>query len=389
MRHDYIAKRYWNIQIPALSKTNEMVKRYDDVIDLSIGDPDYPADESVIEAMYQDALAGHTKYTAFLGDEELRAETCRWYAKDYNCHYDMDNVMITAGGTHAMYLVLESLLDEGDEVILFSPYYIYYVPQIELARGKAVIIETSARTNFEIDLEAFEKAITPRTKAIIVNSPNNPTGRVYKEETIQRLIELADQYDFVVIADDIYAALNFTDRRKPICAYAPNNPRIVTIYSYSKDYSMTGFRLGHIIAEKHIIECVRNVNEGVSFTISAMIQRCGIYALKHRSEIQAGLYEEYRKRVFYAYERINNIPNMSCEMPEGTFYLFVDIRKTGLTSEEMWELMLDEAHVLVLPGSGFGSAGDGYIRIACTSGIERLGEAFDRISRMEVFKARL
>lgn len=385
MKHDYIAKRYWNIQIPALSKTNDMVKRYPDVIDLSIGDPDYPADTKVIEGMYREALAGHTKYTAFLGDEDLRAETCRWYANDYNCHYHINNVMITAGGTHAMYLVLESLLDEGDEVILFSPYYIYYVPQIELARGKAVIIETSAESNFEIDLEAFEKSLTPRTKAIIVNSPNNPTGRVYQEETIQRLIELADQYNFVIIADDIYAALNFTERRKPLCAYAPDNPRIITIYSYSKDYSMTGFRLGHVIAEAQIIECLRNLNEGVNFTISAMIQRAGIYALRNRTEIQAGLYEEYRKRVFYAYERINAIPNMSCEMPEGTFYLFVDIRKTGLTSEEMWELMLDEAHVLVLPGSGFGSAGEGYIRLACTSGVEVLSEAFDRISRMEVF----
>lgn len=386
MKHKYIAKRYWNFKIPPLSKTNDMVKRYNDVIDLSIGDPDYPSDKIIIEEMYKDALAGHTRYTEFLGDGELREEICKWYKEDYGCDYTKDNIMITSGGTHAMYLLMESILDEGDEVIVIAPYYIYYEPQIKLAKGNLVVYDTLNEDNFEIDLIKFEQCISYRTKAVIINSPNNPTGRVYKEETIKGLIKLADKYDFIIIADDIYGALNYTDRRMPICSYDCHNPRIVTIYSFSKDFSMTGFRLGYIIGEKNIIECIRNINEAVNFTINAMAQRAGIYAIRRRKEIQKGIYEEYRKRVFYAYERIQKIKNMKCSLPEGTFYLFADIRDTGFTSEEIWEKMLDDAHVLVLPGSGFGKAGEGYIRIACTSGVQRLKEAFDRIETMDIFK---
>ncbi|NLW23511.1 MAG: aminotransferase class I/II-fold pyridoxal phosphate-dependent enzyme [Tissierellia bacterium] len=386
MKHKYLAKRYWEVKLPPLSKTNEMAKRYPDVIDLSVGDPDYPVDKKVIDDMYKDALAGHTKYTAFLGDEEFREEICKWYRDDFGCNYGIENVMVTAGGTHAMYLVMESILDEGDEIIVISPYYTYYEPQILLPRGRVVVYDTLAEDNFEIDLERFEKKISSRTKAVIVNSPNNPTGRVYKEETIKGLIELANKYDFLIIADDIYRTFNYTDRQKPICAFDPDNPRILTVYSFSKDFAMTGFRLGYIIGEKSIIECIRNVNEAVNFTINAMAQRAGIYAIRRRKEIQKEIHEEYRKRVFYAYERIQNFKNIKCSKPEGTFYLFADIRDTGLSSEEIWEKILDDAHVLVLPGIGFGQAGEGYIRIACTSDVEVLKEAFDRMEGVDIFK---
>lgn len=386
MKNKYIAKRYWEVKIPSLSKTNDMVKRYDDVIDLSIGDPDLACDKRIIDAMYEAGLEGHTKYTEFLGDIEFREEIAKVYKDDYNCDYKPENIMVTSGGTHSMYLTLETILDEGDEVIVVSPYYIYYEPQIKLPRGKMVVYNTLSEEDFEINVEEFEKVITSRTKAVIINSPNNPTGKVYLEESIKGMIELANKHDFLIIADDIYGALNYTDRKDPICAYDCNNPRIITIYSFSKDYSMTGFRLGYIIADKEIISAIRNVNEGVNFTINAMAQKAGIAALRNREEIKNKLYDEYKKRVFYVYDRIKNIKNMKCNLPEGTFYLYVDISETGLSSEEMWEEMLDEAHVLVLPGNGFGDAGEGYIRIACTSGVEVLEKAFDRIEKMDVFK---
>ena len=149
---------------------------------------------------------------------------------------------------------------------------------------------------------------------------------------------------------------------------------------------MTGLRLGHIIADKELIATMRRVNEAVAFTVNSMVQRSGIYAIEHRKEIQAGLYKEYYERGKYIYERAGSIKNMRCNKPEGTFYVFVNIKDTGLTSEEIWERILDEAHVLVLPGSGFGEAGEGFIRIAATVGIETLKEAFDRIEKMSVFK---
>ncbi|SHJ60485.1 Aspartate/methionine/tyrosine aminotransferase [Dethiosulfatibacter aminovorans DSM 17477] len=386
MKNKYIARKHWNFKVPPLSKTNEMAKRHDDVIDLSIGDPDYPADRECIRLMYEDVVEnGHTRYTEFLGDEDLRNKTREWYEEDYGFSFESDEIIITSGGTHAMYLVMESILDEGDEVIAIAPYYIYYKPQIELPKGKLVVYNTRSEDNFDVDVDELEKLITSRTKAIIINSPNNPSGKVYSEENIRGIIDLAEKHDFLVIADDIYAALNYTENVKPICAYEEKPERVVTIYSYSKDFSMPGLRLGHIIADRELVTCIRNVNESVNFTISSMSQRLGIYAIERRREIQKGLYEEYRKRIFYCYDRIKNIENMSCSNPEGTFYLFVNIKDTGLTSMEIWERILDDAHVLVLPGSGFGEAGEGFVRIACTVGIEKLGEAFDRLEKMDIF----
>lgn len=386
MKSPYIAKRHWEFEEASLSKTNEMVKRYKDVIDLSIGDPDYPADRGIIEAIYRAGLEGHTRYTEFLGDEDLRRATMKAYKDDYGYSFKEDEIIITAGGTHAMYLTMEAILDEGDEVIAVAPYYIYYKPQIEMPKGKLVVYNTRSEDNFDVRLDELEKLITSRTKAIIINSPCNPSGKVYSEENIKGILALAEKYDFLVIADDIYQALNYTDNKKPICAYEGYPGRVITIYTYSKDFSMTGLRLGHIIAQKELIATMRRVNEAVAFTVNSMSQRGGIYAIEHRREIQAGLYDEYYKRAMYIYDRAKSIKNMSCNRPEGTFYVFINIKETGCTSEEIWEMMLDEAHVLVLPGSGFGEAGEGYIRIAATVSIDVLREAFDRIERMNVFK---
>jgi len=386
MKSPYIAKRHWEFEEASLSKTNEMVKRYDDVIDLSIGDPDYPADKGVIEAIYKAGLEGHTRYTEFLGDEDLRKATIKAYKEDYDYDFKEDEIIITAGGTHAMYLTMEAILDEGDEVIAIAPYYIYYKPQIEMPKGKLVVYNTKSEDNFDVRLDELEKLITSRTKAIIVNSPCNPSGKVYSEENIRGILKLAEKYDFLVIADDIYQALNYTDNKKPICAYEGHPGRVITIYTYSKDFSMTGLRLGHIIAQKDLIATMRRVNEAVAFTVNSMSQRGGIYALENRKKIQEGLYREYHERAMYIYDRAKTIKNMSCNKPEGTFYVFINIKDTGYTSEEIWEKILDEAHVLVLPGSGFGEAGEGFIRIAATVGIEVLKEAFDRIEKMNIFR---
>lgn len=386
MKNPYIAKRHWEFEEASLSKTNEMVKRYNDVIDLSIGDPDYPADKGIISAMYDAGMEGYTRYTEFLGDPDLRKATMRQYKEDYNFSFDEDEIMITAGGTHAMYLTMEAILDEGDEVIAIAPYYIYYQPQIELPKGKLIVYNTRSEDNFDVDLNELEKHITSRTKAIIVNSPCNPSGKVYSEENIKGILSLAEKYDFLVIADDIYGALNYTDNKKAICSYEDSPKRVITVYSYSKDYSMTGLRLGHIIADRELIAAMRRVNEAVAFTVNSMVQRGGIYAIEHRKEIQKGLYKEYHDRCMYIYERASAIKHMHCNRPEGTFYVFVNIEETGMSSDEMWEAMLEEAHVLVLPGSGFGKAGEGFIRIAATVGIDILKEAFDRIEKMPQFQ---
>lgn len=382
----FIAERHKNYEEAALSKTNEMVKRYDDVIDLSIGDPDYTADRRIIEAMYKAGLEGHTHYTEFLGDEELRQATIDAYKEDYGFDFNKNEILITAGGTHAMYLTMEAILNPGDEVIAIAPFYIYYQPQVELPGGKLIVCNTDCEDNFDVNLEVLESHITEKTKAVIINSPSNPAGKVYSRENINGILELAEKHDFLVIADDIYGALNFTGNNKPICSYEEKPDRVITLYSYSKDYSMTGLRLGHIIANQDLINTMRKVNEAVCFTINSMAQKGGVVALKNRKEIQKELKEEYYKREMYVYERIQKMKNIKCNKPEGTFYIFADIRDTGMTSMDIWEYILDEAHVLVLPGSGFGAAGEGFIRIANTVSIPILKEAFDRIEKTDAFR---
>lgn len=386
MKSPYLAKKYWEYPIPPLSRTDEMAKRYDDIINLSVGDPDYPADKTCIDLMYRDALAGHTRYTEFLGDPELREETIKMYKEDYGLTVGIDELLITAGGTHALYVVMQTLLDEGDEVIAIAPYYTYYKDQVEMARGKLVVYNAPSEKKFDVALDELEKHITARTKAIIVNTPCNPSGKVYSQETIRGILALAEKYDFLVIADDIYGALNYTDNKMPICSYERSPKRVITVYSYSKDYSMTGLRLGHIIASKEIIDAACNACGAITFTISSFSQRIGLYAIRRRKEIQAGLRAEYQKRMLYAYERISKLNHVKCFYPEGTFYIFADIKETGISSMDMWDKILDEAHVLVLPGDGFGQAGEGYIRICCTVSVEVLKEAFDRVEKMNIFR---
>ena len=386
MKNPYIAKRHWEYELPPLSRTDEMSKRYDDIINLSVGDPDYPADKTCLDLMYQDALAGHTRYTEYYGDPELREETIKMYKEDYGVDVAMNELLITAGGTHALYVVMQTILDPGDEVIAIAPYYTYYKDQVEMAGGKLVVYNAPADKRFDVEVEELEKLVNSRTKAIIVNSPCNPSGKVYSRENLQAIMDLAEKYDFQVIADDIYGALNYTDNKMPLCTYEEKPNRVITVYSYSKDFSATGVRLGHIIARSDIIDAALNVCGGVTFTICSFSQRFGVHALRRRKEIQEGLRAEYQKRMLYAYERISKLNHVKCFYPEGTFYIFADIRETGISSMDMWDKILDEARVLVLPGDGFGKAGEGYIRICCTVSVEVLKEAFDRLEKMDIFK---
>lgn len=386
MKNKYIAKKYWNFELSPLTKTEEMANRYDDVIDLSIGNPDYPADREMLKRMYEDVITKNkTKYAGFFGDSELLESTRNFYKEKYDFEVKPFELLVTAGGTNALHIVTEGILDPGDEVIIISPYYPDYVAIIEMAGGKVVEYNTKKEEEFNINIDDLEKCVTNRTKAIIVNSPNNPSGKVYSEENIKGIFKIAEKYDFLIIADDIYTAINYTENSKLICTYEKTPNRVITIYSYSKDYSVPGLRIGHILANMDLIDIFCSVAESVDFTVNSLSQRVAYNALALRDEIHPSLHEEYRKRVFYCYDRIKSIPNMTCFEPGGTFYVFVDISKTGYSSFEIWDKLLEEAHIVILPGAAFGPSGEGFIRIACTVGVDVLKEAFDRLEKLDMF----
>lgn len=387
MKHPYISKRYWEDKSTAMGKSDEMAKSFDDVINLSLGDPDLITHDLIIDKAFADAKAGHTKYTDFRGDPELRSEIAKFYQEEYDMAIPDEEIFVCTSACEGMYLALEAILDDGDEVIMQAPYFTPYQQQVELARGVPVELATYEEEDFQIQTERLRALITDKTKALIINSPSNPTGNCLSVETMEKIAEIAEEYDLLVIADDIYTSFSYQHDFVPFASLPGMRKRTIVLNSFSKNFTMTGWRIGNIIAPKEIIAVIQQINENVVFTAPSISQRAAIYALRHRKEIQPPMVEEYRRRMFYAAERINQIPKLRViNPPKGSFYLFVNVKEMGLSSEAAAEAILREAHVLVLPGNAFGACGEGYVRIACTVNVETLGEAFDRIEKMTILK---
>lgn len=367
-----------------MGKVDELAKKYDNVINLSLGDPDQTTDSGIIRFAFEEAMKGHTKYTDFRGDPELRQEIAKFYKQSHSVDLVDSEIMVTASACLGMYLALEAILDDGDEVILHAPYFTPYSQQIELARGVPVVIDTYEEENYQLSIERVEAAITERTKAIVINSPNNPSGAVFSEETLKKIVAIAKDKDLLIISDEIYGAYTFVGEFISMIHYPEIRDQLIVINSFSKDYTMTGWRIGNLIAPSEIIKTCQQINENVVFTAPSISQRAAIYALRNRESIQATAIALYKERVMYAAERINKIPWMSVPSPKGTFYLLVNIKQTGLSSEEASELILDQAQVLTIPGNAFGDCSEGYVRIACTVSIEELKKAFDRIEKINI-----
>lgn len=380
-----ISKRYQNAQKTPMGEVWEFINKYDDVINLSIGDPDIVTPDIVIDKMAQDAKNGHTKYTDYRGYPELRMEIANFYKAEYNINVEDEEIFVSTGGCVSMYLILEAILDDGDEVIIPDPYFSPYPSQVELARGKAVMLPTYEHENFQIDIERLKTLVNEKTKAIILNTPNNPTGACLDIETLNKIADFCEEKNIFVIADDIYTAFSFHKEFIPIIGIKNMKNRTITINSFSKNFVMTGFRVANIIAPKDVIQTIQKINENVVFTTPSISQRAAIHALKLRKEIQPDIIEAFKKRVDYGISRINSIKNMNVIQNGGSFYLFPNIKGTGLTSSQVSEMIMKEAHVLVLPGDSFGECGEGHIRIACTVDIPKLKEAFDRIEKMKMF----
>ena len=389
MENRFLSKRYCGREEDTvIGHVTALARQADDVINLSIGDPDVNTPQQIINAAFADAKAGYTKYTDCRGYKELRDEIAKYYKDEFDMDIADEEIMVTTSGCMAMSVVLEAILDDGDEVVSQSPYFTIYKTQVELARGKLVELDTFEEERYQVNIERLESCITPKTKAIIINSPNNPSGSCLTVETMKKIAEVAEKHDLVVISDEIYTIYSFDHPFVPFSSLPGMKERTVTINSFSKDYVMTGWRIGAIIAPPQIIDTVRRISENLVFSTPAVSQRAALHALRCRKEVQPALSKIFRERIFYAAERINKIPNMHVIYPPmGTFYLFVNIKDTGLTSEEAAMKIFEETHVVMIPGNGFGRCGEGYLRIACTVDISQLKEAFDRIEKMEIFKA--
>lgn len=387
MKDKYIAKKYWKDVSTPLKNVYEMAAAYDDIINLSVGDPDLTTDPRVTEAAFKDAMAGHTHYTPQRGDVELRRELVYFYRDEYGYDLPIDNVMVVASGNIGMFYAMQAILDPGDEVLIQSPYYLPYPNQVKMAGGIPIEFVTKEEEDYQFNVERLESMINERTRAIVINSPNNPTGSTLSLDTMKKLAKVVEKYDLLVVCDDIYTAFSYQEKFVPFMTLPGMDKRSIVINSFSKDFLMTGWRVGNIVAPKNIIDTIATINEAVTFTPPSVSQRAAIAALRMRHEIQPPIIAEYKKRAYYAAERVNALNNMHVIYPpKGTFYLFINIKDTGLTSTEVCKRILEEAHVLMIPGIGFGQCGEGYVRMCCTLPVEELGKAFDRLGKMSLFR---
>jgi len=374
-----VAKRFSQAKDSVLAMAAAGKATYTDLIDLSIGDTDFTTDPRIIHAAMDDALAGHTHYTHPQGDPELIEAIQAFYARTYGMALKKNEIFVTASSCIGMALALMSTLDPGDEVLLLAPYFFPYKEQIELAGGVAVEVPTFEEEGFAIDPNRLEAAITPRTKGIILNNPCNPTGAAYDLQTYHTVARAAQMHGLVVLADEIYTDYMYTLPFVPLRSVEGMAEHTITLNSFSKNYIMTGWRIGYVVAPPPVVDAMRRINENLVFSAPSVSQRAALHALRLRDEIGDRYTSAYRERVFYCAQRINAIPTLSVRPPQGTFYLFMNIRKTGLSSLDFCRRLLSEAHVAMVPGIGFGAAGEGYARIACTTSMANLKEAFDRI----------
>ncbi|MGX7244198.1 pyridoxal phosphate-dependent aminotransferase [Enterococcus quebecensis] len=381
MDNSTIAKRHQHPDENILMDIATLAKQVPDLLDLSIGDPDLITDERIIEAAFTDVKNGHTKYTASGGSQEFIDTIIAFYQRQYSLAFKPSQIRATVGALHGMYLTLQVILDPDDEVIIHEPYFSPYKDQVVLAGGKPIFIPTYEKDGFQINIDVLKSAITDRTKAIIINSPNNPTGAVFSAETFKAIAELAIEHNFYILSDEVYEAFSFYDDFVPMATFAPQNT--ITFSSFSKAFAMTGWRIGYMIAPDYINDAAKLINESITYSAPSPSQQAGIYALNHAENLVPIVVSVFKERLEYLEQRIERIPFLSLHPVKGSMYAFINISKTGLTSVPFVEKVLKETKVLMIPGKAFGeTTGDNYVRLAATQDIEILKEAFDRIEKM-------
>lgn len=360
----------------------DKAKEYENVIDLTLGDPDYPTPDYVCEAGCKAIREGKTKYTANAGLIELRTAVAEKVKNETGIEYDpAKNVIITVGAMGALYLLIKSYINEGEEVLIPAPYWINYGQMVSMSGGVPVIV-SSNKEGFALSTELLEKAVTPKTRMIIINTPCNPTGEVYTRESLEAIAEIAKKNDILVVADEAYSCILFDDVKfTSIIDISGMKNHTILVNSFSKRYSMTGWRVGYAVGDEDIISAMARLQENVTSCCPQPSQYAAIAALKGSQDSVNEMVKGYQRRRDILVQGINKVNKLSCRKPQGTFYVFVNISKTGMHSTDFAFDLLDKAQVAVVPGITYGEVGDGYIRIALTRNDDEIQEAVERIAK--------
>lgn len=377
----YLKTFYQHPEENILMDFTTMASQMDNLLNLSIGDPDLVTNLAISQAAFEDVKNGHTHYTASDGSADFIESVINFYQKQYDLNFEKNQVRATVGALQGMYLTLQVLLNKEDEVIIHEPFFSPYRTQVIEAGGTPVIIPTFEEDGFQINIDILKAAITSKTKAIIINSPNNPTGAVFSKETFKEIADLAIEHDFFILSDEVYEAFSFYEGFTPMATFAPNHT--ITFSSFSKAFAMTGWRIGYMIAPDYINAACKLLNEDITFSAPTPSQRAGIYALNNYQELVPEVVAVFKERLEYVEKRVKEIPFLSLHPVKGSMYAFINISASGLTSMDFATKLLQEQQVLVIPGKAFGNSGDNYIRLAATQSIDVLKEAFDKIEKLE------
>lgn len=352
-----------------------------DVCSFSAGEPDFDTPNHIKQAVKQALDEGKTKYGAVAGEMLLRQAIAQKLKKDNNLNYQAENVIVTNGGKHSLYNLMMALIEEDDEVIIPAPYWLSYPEMVTLAGGKSVIVTTTAENEYKITPQQLEKAITPKTKLFVLNSPSNPTGSVYTPDEIKVLAEVIVNHDILVVSDEIYEKILY-DGATHLSIGAVNEEifkRTLISNGFAKAYSMTGWRVGYIAGDVNIIKAMTTVQSHSTSNVCTFAQYGAIAALESAQDCVSEMLLAFTERRKVIYSAVESIANISAPLPSGAFYLFIDISKTGLKSLEFCDKLLTQEKVATIPGVAFGD--DDCIRLSYATDMDSIEKGMTRLSR--------
>jgi aminotransferase len=381
MPKSFLSDKVASLQASGIRKFFDIAAIMEDVISLGIGEPDFTTPQPIIDAGIRSLNEGETHYTSNYGIVELRHAIAAHLNDLYGVQYEPANeIVVTVGVSEALYLTFTALLNPGDEVIIPTPCFVSYQAEVALAGGKPVEIYTNMEDDFQPDPALIEKAITPNTKAILLGYPNNPTGAVASRETLQKIADIAAKHDLIVISDEIYDRLVYEHEHVCFPALPGMRERTLLLGGFSKDYAMTGWRIGYAAGPVSLINGLVRVHQYSVMSAPTISQYAALTALKEGEPFIAAMHAEYNRRRKLIYEGLNGLGLPTFE-PHGAFYVFPSIHNTGLDDKVFAERLLLEEKVAVIPGSSFGEAGSGFVRCSYATNYELIEKALERIER--------
>jgi len=366
-----------------IRKFFDIAAEMEDVISLGVGEPDFITPWAIRESCVYGLEQGFTAYTANRGLLELRQEIAALYKRNFNTAYDpAEEILVTVGVSEGLDLAMRAIVSQGDEVLIPEPCYVSYKACVTLAGGIAVPVAAKIANDFRITAAELEAKITPRTKALLIGYPNNPTGAVMSRLDLLEIADLAEKYDLIVISDEIYGDLTYGGMEHTCFSSLPGmKDRTILLNGFSKAYAMTGWRIGYALANPVIIAAMTKIHQYTMLCAPITAQIAAVEALRHGEKYMKNMVSEYDKRRRLIYDGLQKI-GLSCFEPKGAFYIFPCIESTGLTSEEFAEQLLHSEHVALVPGNAFGSSGEGFVRCSYATSVANISEA---LVRMENF----